>query len=366
MVESSTSNVDSQRLKSLINSMADGVIAIDSQQKIVMYNGAALNILDSNATIDGQNITNYLKIIDNKKKPVDVKELITATKTPQFFRDYLLPYADGSSINIYLSIAPVHFGYGKKGDKGHIVLLRDITREKSLEEERDEFISVVSHELRTPITIAEGNLSNALYIAKKAGQNENATMLDKAHKQILYLSSIVNDLSTLSRAQRGKLTLDVESVNMHDLVEELEGLYKPQAEQKGLQFVTVIDPKLEMVSSSRLYVKEVAQNFISNAIKYTDTGSISLSAKKTPNGAEINVTDTGIGISKSDQEKVFEKFFRAEDYKTRKQNGTGLGLYVTLKLAKLIHAKITLQSELGKGSTFSIAVTNLDEEHNVD
>jgi signal transduction histidine kinase len=109
-----------------------------------------------------------------------------------------------------------------------------------------------------------------------------------------------------------------------------------------------------------LYVREVLQNFITNAIKYTEKGSITLGAKPDHGrGAEFSVTDTGIGISRSDQERVYDKFFRSDDFRTRKTNGTGLGLYVTLKLARLLHAELNLESELNKGSTFSILVPNL-------
>ena len=107
-------------------------------------------------------------------------------------------------------------------------------------------------------------------------------------------------------------------------------------------------------------MREILQNFITNAIKYTDTGSVTIAAEKAERGIKFTVHDTGIGISKSDQEKIFDKFFRSEDYRTRKTNGTGLGLYVTLKLARLLHAEIDVKSQLNKGSTFSIFIPDLD------
>src|SRR5206468_12031167 len=124
------------------------------------------------------------------------------TKTQTTNRDWLLLDPDGSKINVYLSIAPVRLGFGHDGTKGHVILLRDITREKSLEEERDEFISVVSHELRTPIAIAEGNIGNAKFIVEKTGDLEAIKKaLNDAHSQVLFLSDMINDLSTLSRAE---------------------------------------------------------------------------------------------------------------------------------------------------------------------
>jgi signal transduction histidine kinase len=340
--------------------MADGVIALDKHLKIAMYNGAALNVLDLNKSIDGHHIGSILKPIDKNNQPVDIEEYVQNTKTQTTNRDLRLKYEDNSVINLYLNVAPVNQGYGREGSGGYVLQLRDITREKSLEEERDEFISVVSHELRTPIAIAEGNISNAQFIVgKTADIKQIKQTLDDAHKQILFLSDMINDLATLSRAERGKLQVEVEAINAYDLVMELARVYGEQATAKGLDFKTELDPKLELLQSSRLYVREVLQNFITNAIKYTEKGHVTLGAKTTSTGVDFTVCDSGIGISKSDKEKIFDKFFRSEDYRTRQTNGTGLGLYVTMKLARLLHAEISVESQLNQGSTFTISVPNL-------
>ncbi|HSX05016.1 MAG TPA: ATP-binding protein [Candidatus Saccharimonadales bacterium] len=353
--------LEHEQLTSLIGSMADGVIAVDDQVKVVLYNGAALNILDLNSSMKGKSLKQVLRLYDSNGQAVDAHRLVQGTKMPTTSRDMLLHYADGSKANLYLSIAPVHLGYGSAGgDHGYVLLLRDITREKSLEEERNEFISVVSHELRTPIAITEGNISNALYIATKSG-NIAAIQeaLKAAHEQTIFLARLVNDLSTLSRAERGVLQIEVEAINPHELVEDLARAYKEGADTKGLELHTHLDPGLEVLHSSALYTREILQNFITNAIKYTETGSVTIGAKMVAKGVEFSVSDTGIGISKSDQEKVFDKFFRSEDYRTRQSSGTGLGLYVTMKLAHLLHAKITVESELNHGSTFTIFIPNL-------
>ncbi len=133
----------------------------------------------------------------------------------------------------------------------------------------------------------------------------------------------------------------------------------PQARAKNLIYKTEADPNLELLSTNQLYVREIMQNFITNAIKYTHSGSVTVGAKNINNGVEFFVSDTGSGISKSDKEKIFDKFFRAENFQTRETSGTGLGLYVTMKLAKLLRAKISVDSALGKGSTFRIALPNL-------
>lgn len=353
--------LEHERLTSLVNSMADGVLAVDKNMEIVLSNGAALNILDVNSTLRGHRLKEIMHLRNKNKRPVDIEKLVASTFTPTSSRDLLLLYDDHSTINLYLSIAPVHLGYGGQGKEGYVLLMRDITHEKSLEEERDEFISVVSHELRTPIAIAEGNISNAQFISEKAGDIEQIKIaLKQAHDQIMFLADLINDLSTLSRAERGKLVVDIENIDVPELIKELTADYTPQARDKALQIKS--DPgTARILQSSRLYVREVLQNFITNALKYTEKGTITLSAEAAEHGTRFIVADTGIGISKGDQEKIFDKFFRSEDYRTRKTSGTGLGLYVTMKLARLLHAEIDVQSELNKGSTFSIFIPDLGE-----
>lgn len=356
----SPSKLEHERLTSLINSMADAVIALDKRLNIVVYNGAALNILDLNSSIEGRPIGDVLRPIDKNNQAIDSISYINEVKTPKIDRDLRLRYGDGSLASIYLSVAPVYEGYRKSGQGGYVLVLRDITHEKSLEEERDEFISVVSHELRTPIAIAEGNISNAQFIVEKSSDiTQVKRTLREAHEQILFLASMINDLATLSRAERGKLTVDIEMIDVAKLVEELIISYEPGAKAKGLGIAKNLPAHLEPLQSSRLYVREILQNFITNSIKYTEKGGLTIGAKNSENGTVFSVHDTGIGISKGDQERIFDKFFRSEDFRTRKTNGTGLGLYVTVKLARLIHADIDVQSTLNKGSTFSITIPNL-------
>lgn len=353
-------SVEHERLTSLINSMADGVIAVDSRMKIVTSNGAALNILDVNDTLLGKRLKDVFKPHDKNSQPVEIEQVVEGARIPTTTRDLVLKYADGSRINLYLSIAPVHLGYGKRGHRGYVLLLRDITHEKSLEEERDEFISVVSHELRTPIAITEGNISNAQFIVEKTGDMEQVKQaLKQAHDQTMFLADMINDLATLSRAERGKLVLEIKPIDVNELLENLARTYQENAKSKGLELKVADAGKLPPLLSGELYVREILQNFITNSIKYTEKGSVTISAAVRDQGISFSVTDTGIGISKSDQEKVFDKFFRSEDFRTRQNNGTGLGLYVTLKLARLLHAELDVQSELNKGSTFTVYIPNL-------
>ena len=356
--------LERQRLISLINSMGDGVISTDDAGVIKLYNAAALNILDTNTTLQEKNISDVMTIIDQSAKVVNLISEATERNTVLTSTDHLLVYPDGEKINLYLNISPIKLSFRQNTERGFIISFRDITREKSLEEERNEFISVVSHELRTPIAIAEANLSNALFIVEK-GDNLGAikTALEASHKQALFLANMINDLSTLSRAERGILDMKTEKIDPREIMRSLDDDYEKDAETKGLSFSTEIDSNTpESISSNRLYVREILQNFVTNSIKYTKEGSVKVTVRGEEAGIVFIVKDTGIGISKSDQKRVFDKFFRSEDFRTRESSGTGLGLYVTKKLMKLISAEAEVKSKLNEGSSFIVHIPDLKDK----
>src|SRR5262249_21909666 len=153
------------------------------------------------------------------------------------------------------------------------------------------------------------------------------TSLKSAHEQMLFLMSLINDLALLSRADAGHSALLIEEVNIRDLLAELNKDYQPQATKKGLTIEVKIESASEKLYSSKLYIREILQNFITNAIKYTEKGGVVITAKADAASTTIEVADTGIGIDQAEMAKLFSKFFRSEDYRVRQINGTGLGLY---------------------------------------
>lgn len=353
--------IERERLLALINSMGDAVIATTDKGQIRVYNAAASALLDTNVDLTGKPITRVLKLRDKDKHPIKLMSLLKDTVGNAVRTDLKHEFSDGETISLYVNISPIHLGFQNEGERGYIILLRDITKEKSLEEERDEFISVVSHELRTPIAIAEGSLSNGILLQERgAAPDVIMQSLKDAHEQIMFLAKMANDLSTLSRAERG-VNLEVESLDVGPLLEELQANYEKQAQEKKLKLFTKIIGKVGTIDTSKLYVQEILQNFVTNSLKYTREGSVTVTAERSSKGHLIlKVSDTGIGISKSDQKHLFEKFFRSEDYRTRESSGTGLGLYLVKKLAERLNAKITVQSRLNHGSTFTIEVPPLE------
>lgn len=346
------------RIFTIVNNLADAILSTDKNGIIQIYNAATLGLLDTNINLEGKSIDSAIALVDENKKPFKLLHHFKIARSVES-RDDLRATISGEEYNLSVVYSPIRStdSQGRDGTDGYIVILRDITKQKSLEEERDEFISVVSHELRTPITVAEGVLSNVQLMMgrKDIPESTLADNMKMAHEQILYLARMVNDLSTLSRAERGVADTP-EAIDVTNLIHELYNEYAPQAQAKGLHFDLDLSPQLGTVTASRLYLKELLQNFVTNAIKYTKEGGITLGSLETSDGIAFAVKDTGIGISKSDQAHVYDKFYRSEDYRTRETGGTGLGLYVAAKLAKKLGVTIEMSSRLNHGSTFGFTM----------
>ncbi len=346
-----------QRLLSLINSLSNAVLAVDEKGEIYLYNAAALELLNTNRDISGSSINELLPLHDARGTDVDLLRLITDEDRSINRQDLLYEASDGSKMILDLTVSPVHvFGYDRNSWGGYMAVFSDITKQKSLDEERDEFISVTSHELRTPLAIAEANLSTALLPGFAKIEPKAVNLLNQAHDNIVFLGELIQDLTSLSRAERGDLQLKRELIDIATFAQGLARDYRAQAEAKGLKLELEMPEPAGSVVTSEHELREILQNFLTNAIKYTNEGTVKLIVGKIADGTEFAVQDAGIGISASDKTKIFAKFYRSEDYRTRQTGGTGLGLYITRKLAEKLEAKITFTSRLNHGSTFRVLV----------
>jgi PAS domain S-box-containing protein len=360
-----------QRLLSLINSLSNAVLAVDNAGKIYLYNAAALELLNTNRDISGTAINDLLPLHDRHGKKVNPLKLVGDADQAVNRQDLVYRASDGSNITLDFTVSPVHsFGYSQENAGGYMAVFRDITKQKSLDEERDEFISVTSHELRTPLAIAEANLSTALLPGFAKIEPKAKDLVNQAHENVVFLSALIQDLTTLSRAERGDLKLEKQLIDVTDFAEQLARDYRASAEARSLKLNLKLGSELGTVYTSNHELREILQNFLTNAIKYTNAGSVTVTVERTPDTTDFSVSDTGIGISASDKAKVFTKFYRSEDYRTRQTGGTGLGLYITHKLAEKLGLKITFTSRLNHGSTFRVTVpTNVsieDDETSAD
>jgi signal transduction histidine kinase len=239
---------------------------------------------------------------------------------------------------------------------GYMVVLHDITGERAAEQGRDEFVSVTSHELRTPLAIAEANLSTALLPGYAKMEPKATELVRQAHQNILNLIDLTNDLSTLSQAER-RVTAGPQSVvDLNMLVKEMARNYASHAAAKKLDLAMETHGQARHIYTSESELREILQNLITNAVKYTEKGSVALELTYGETSAEVAVRDTGIGIAVADQARLFSKFFRAEDERVLAVGGTGLGLYISHKLADRLGMHLTFISEPDKGSTFTLKI----------
>jgi len=356
------------RILTIINNLSDATLSTDENGQVLMYNAASLNLLDTNDSLRGKSISELFTLTDSDNKPVKLFDILKGSRKSMRRDDIRHTYADGEEIRLEMTYAPIKSAYSrhKKGQSqaGYVLIVRDVTKQKSLEEERDEFISVVSHELRTPITIVEGTLSNLQFMMGQPQQPKQDVVessIGMAHDQVMYLAKMVNDLSTLSRAERG-VADEGEDINVDELMHKMYKEYNKDATARKLKLDLDLGPKLGSVHASRLYLEELLQNFITNAIKYTNEGTITVCAKLKGGKILFSVKDSGIGISRSDQAKIFNKFYRSEDYRIRETNGTGLGLYVSTKLSHKLGTQINLTSRLNHGSTFSFELPQITKK----
>ena len=355
--------LQTRRLRAVVNNLKDALVSVSPEGTIQLYNSAALNLLNTNRDIIGMNADKLFNLIDENGDRVKLSSITAQVTTATERKDLRMSYGEGQVVCLRLDIIPIKRQFTTRRSRRHdvdgvIIMASDITKEKSLDDERDEFIGVVSHELRTPVAIAEGAISNLQLLLERNGDPHLfATTLDAAHKQILYLGQMVNDLATLSRAQRG-LYMNDEEIDIRDFVTSLYNKYDADARARHLRLIADIQVDGKVIVPS-MVIEEIMQNLITNALKYTEHGSVVIGVNKVPgdsNHAKFYVKDSGIGISKSDMKHIFQRFWRSEDYRTRKTSGTGLGLHVVDQLATKIGCKVTVTSQLNVGSTFSIVL----------
>ncbi len=358
--------VGRKQLTALIDSMRDAVIAIDNKGVVQVHNAATLNLLDVNQSPRGKSIQEMIKVTSSDQKPVDIMKLLDSNKPHKIYRDLYYHLEDGDNLILSMNIAPIRLGFPEVGAVGYSLIISDITKAKSLDDQRQEFISVASHELRTPLAAAEGNLSLALLPQFGPLSDKAKEAIDKAYKNISQLSRIVTDLTTLSESERGLLDVELSLVDPSRILKELLDNNEGMAKSKNLKIITEVAPDTRPIQTSYFRVMEILDNFVANAIEYTDNGGIDVRASMAGENLRFSVQDTGIGIAKADRSKIFEEFYRSEDFHTRKTGGTGLGLYIAKKLADRIHAKISFDSHLNHGSTFYLDVPTYRQTDQLD
>ncbi|MFA6421929.1 MAG: PAS domain-containing sensor histidine kinase [Candidatus Buchananbacteria bacterium] len=242
----------------------------------------------------------------------------------------------------------------QNGKQFFVITERDITPMKQLNQTKLEFISMTSHELRTPL--ASISLASELLIrgADKNGINQKF-LLEEIYINTQKMAHLISTLMDLARIEMGTLTINPEAIDIVASLNKILNEMEVQIKNKNISVKNVFDQNVPAIMFDKKIFLVIFDNLISNAIKYTpNEGNITLKVKKFQDKIEIHTIDTGIGIDKKDQAHIFYKQFRAENALKSKNEGNGLGLYIVKSLIEKTNAKISVQSEINKGSTFKV------------
>jgi two-component system, NtrC family, sensor kinase len=222
---------------------------------------------------------------------------------------------------------------------------------------KSQFLASMSHELRTPLNAIIGLTEMMVTNAARFGTEKAAEPLRRVHRAGSHLLGLINQVLDLSKIEAGKLELNPETVNLTPLIEEVLGTARQLAEQNKNRLIVESQPNFGPLTIDPMRLKQILLNLLSNACKFTKEGEIKLRVKKVVNGRnwiEIAVADTGIGMTPEQQAKLFEEFTQADSSTARQYGGTGLGLAITRKLARMMGGDVTVSSEPGKGSIFTV------------
>ena len=218
----------------------------------------------------------------------------------------------------------------------------------NVEQRRRELVSDLTHELRTPLTVMRGYLEE-LADGRIDGTPELYLRLIRETRR---LERLVRDLQELSKAEAGYLSIDSQPLNLYPLLDSLVNRFADQLLEEGPRLILDCPKDIPLVLADRDRTEQILVNFLGNAIRYTESGSITVKANKVNHYVWISVTDTGVGIAKEDLPYIFERFWRADPSRSSHSGGTGIGLAIARRLVELQGGKIDAESELGKGSTF--------------
>lgn len=366
----------------IINNIEDGVILIDEEGTIRLYNPAAATI--SGWPVDEAtdvSVKSVIKLVDEKGVVIKDAEspFNMIFQTGQTIRDNkaVILNRDGSQVAVSLSVTPL-FNEAKQVTAA-VAVFRNVSEERAEEKQRADFISTASHEMRTPVAAIEGYLALALNDKVSTIDARARDYLEKAHASTQHLGQLFQDLLTSARAEDGRLTSHPAVVELGGFLEQLSGDLRLVAEKKGL-FVEFAAGSSGTINASRgaggekvvrpLYyvyadpdrLREVITNLFDNAVKYTTEGKITIGLTGDERVVQCYVQDTGVGIPAEDIPHLFQKFYRVDNSATRTIGGSGLGLFICRKIIELYNGRIWVESTVGKGSSFYINLPRLTSQ----
>jgi PAS domain S-box-containing protein len=337
-----SAEIGRRRLEAILDSTPDPVLVTDRRGRLLLANPAAWRALGLGVDWD-------------RGKPVKsvisqdiLVELLSATSEEKNSAEVNLP--DG---RIYYATASTILAEGQR--VGRVCVLRDVTRFKEVDALKSDFVATVSHDLRSPLTLMRGYTT----MLEMVGELNDTQMsyVRKIMDSVDSMTRLVSDLLDLGRIEAG-LALQLEMIPVRDIVETVTGAFQLQAAQKQIQLeVDIPDQTIPLLEGDRALLQQMMQNLVENAIKYTESGGkIAVRVRLRQNQMIFEVSDTGIGIAPVDQALLFEKFYRGARKGKKQPRGTGLGLAIVKSIIELHGGKIWVESQLGKGSRFYVAL----------
>ena len=354
----------------VINAIDDGVLAISKDGNIELINPSAQQIIgwDQGDAL-GLNWKSVLKLVTSDGKDVEDLENPIAqslSKNQPTHNDKLF-LLTSSEKRILVSI--VSSPVGTDGE-GIIVVFRDITKEKAEEREQAEFISTASHEMRTPVASIEGYLGLALNPATAHIDEKARDFITKAHKSAQHLGRLFQDLLDISKVEDGRMKNNPKIINVNEFLKDIFDGLATKASEKQLNYIfmpDIIDEGKEKSLQPIFYAnidpdhfREVVSNLIENAIKYTPSGEVVVNVTGDDKQISVSVKDSGIGIPAEDIPHLFQKFYRVDNSDTREIGGTGLGLYLSRRLAEAMSGNLRVESKYKEGSTFYLEIPRMN------
>jgi len=363
-VEWEKKNVSMERDKidAILHSIGDGVFVVDEEKRITMINKVTEKISGfSGSELRGEIYNQKLKFVfekDNQENSEFIDQAIKTGKIQEMANHTMLVRKDGTQVAVADSAAPLK---NKKGEViGCVVVFRDVTKEREVDRMKTEFVSLASHQLRTPLTsikwYAELLLTDE---AKNKLEGEKKDFVQEIHNGNERMINLVNDLLNVSRIETGnKFVIEKKDTDIVEIITQAIQEQEVLAKQKNIQIVCENKPQgTVIISADGEKIKQVFQNFISNAVKYSSEGSvITIGCSEDKDTHIFSVKDQGVGIPKDQQDRIFEKFFRASNVLLTEAEGTGLGLYIAKSIIEGHGGKIWFESEEKKGTTFYISL----------
>ena len=341
----------------IINSAIEIFLSYDDDKRILMMNESARKELMYTDNDIGTSVSRLFQNEDMSEITYDgiIRQMMIYRSNQTCFR------AQVKAIKTDSQISP------------HVLMIRNISDQYALEKAAEiarketeatakvktEFVANVTHELRTP---ANGILGNTNILLENEADPKKIGLLNTISKSCGAMNELINGILDFSKLDAGKFTLENRKFNFRNMIDYVKSTHMPKITEKGLKFFVTISPDIpEFVIGDELRISQILNNLLSNACKFTNVGKISLEALMTAqekNRIELFfiVLDTGIGIAKSDEDKLFKSFSQVDASVSRKYGGTGLGLNISKQLVDLMGGHITVDSELNKGTMFSFSI----------